>query len=270
MIEMNEDRKWIKGFEGRYYVTKDSEVFSVLRKGEPYRMVGAVMYDKSRDSKTYRLLCLTADDGVASSLYLHRIVAEAFIPNPENKPEVNHKDGNKLNNKLDNLEWATRSENTIHMYEMGLCPAPVRDEDYRIYLTDRFITYRDTCGYVESTIRKLCTKEDFQRNGVPYDLFYLSQSLGRSYKEVWQNILVIFALNRNGVSSKAIGDLLGLSYNSVYTIITRRERSKELNQIYDKYINSPEYTLRHVVKIREAYNGKLPKSMRLCIQGLGN
>src|SRR5690606_37998883 len=64
-----------------------------------------VVFTVNRKQKTYKL---------------HRLVALAFIPNIENKPQVNHKDGNKLNCKYDNLEWSTNSENQKHARLIGL------------------------------------------------------------------------------------------------------------------------------------------------------
>lgn len=59
--------------------------------------------------------------GERKTITIHRAVAIAFIPNPNNYGEINHKDGNKLNNSLNNLEWCTRSQNEKHKFETGLC-----------------------------------------------------------------------------------------------------------------------------------------------------
>lgn len=59
-------------------------------------------------------------DGKQKRMRVHRLVAELFIDNPENKPYVNHKDGNRSNNKVDNLEWVTPSENTQHAVKIGI------------------------------------------------------------------------------------------------------------------------------------------------------
>ena len=76
------------------------------------------------DKGGYRQLCLKDASGRSRSVLLHRLVAKAFIPNPENKPQVNHKDFNGLNNSVENLEWVTEQENHDHKMEHGRNVAP--------------------------------------------------------------------------------------------------------------------------------------------------
>lgn len=83
-------------------------VFEISNLGNLKTMRTNKLYTQHKNSSGY--MCITKD-----KLYLiHRIVATAFIPNPENKPFVNHKDGNKENNTVDNLEWVTKRENELH------------------------------------------------------------------------------------------------------------------------------------------------------------
>lgn len=72
-------------------------------------------------------------NGIRKSFIIHRLVAEAFIPNPENKPEVNHIDSDKLNPKADNLEWVTREENRQHAIDEGRMPSTHVAKPVRIY-----------------------------------------------------------------------------------------------------------------------------------------
>lgn len=74
----------------------------------------------SKCSSGYLKVSLIAN-GKSKNVMIHRMVAVTFIPNPEHKEQVNHKDGDKTNNRVDNLEWVTRSENMQHAYrELGL------------------------------------------------------------------------------------------------------------------------------------------------------
>jgi hypothetical protein len=97
-----------------------------------YYVIGIAVYSISSNGHETR-----------KRLFVHRLVAEAFLVNPKNKRVVNHKDGNKLNNSVENLEWATDKENYIHALEKGLIK------------TEHKLTYEQA-----QEIKSLCIKGD--------------------------------------------------------------------------------------------------------------
>src|SRR5699024_1760168 len=104
----------IKGYEESYLVSNLGRVKSKPRTGTR----GGILKELY-SSWQYNRVNLYKNGGM-NSFTIHRLVAQAFLPNPENKPQVNHKDGNKLNNALSNLEWVTQSENQLHAYKTRL------------------------------------------------------------------------------------------------------------------------------------------------------
>lgn len=99
----------IKGYEGIYKISKDGKVWSNLSN----RYIG------SNVKNAYAIVDLRKDCK-QNIKTVHRLVAEHFIPNPRNLREVNHKDGNKHNNDVSNLEWVSSSENTKHSWDNKL------------------------------------------------------------------------------------------------------------------------------------------------------
>lgn len=105
----------IQGFEN-YEVDELGQVWSLpkkTRKGT--RLIKALLHPKT--GYMYLDLC---KDGKIKKFTVHRLVALAYLPNPENKPQVNHINGDKTDNRLVNLEWCTRSENQKHSINIGL------------------------------------------------------------------------------------------------------------------------------------------------------
>lgn len=107
-----EEWKDIKGYEGLYQVSNQGRIRSFW-----HRRKGV---DCLVQTSVYGYKYVTLHKEKQRTFRVHRLVAEAFIPNPEGKPQVNHINGDKGDNRVTNLEWCTGSENMIHAYRNGL------------------------------------------------------------------------------------------------------------------------------------------------------
>lgn len=109
---MFENWKDVVGYEGLYQVSDKGNVKS-LKSNSPKLL-------KQSPTNCGYMKVQLYQNGKGKMLYVHRLVAKAFLPNPQQKEEINHLDGNKANNVLSNLEWTSRSENQLHAINIGL------------------------------------------------------------------------------------------------------------------------------------------------------
>ena len=139
-MKSNEIWKPIKDFEGLYEVSNLGRVKALARKKNCNRGWGwikeHIMKPTNCGAEYYRVP-LTSKEHIKRYYLVHRLVAEAFIPNLDNLPQVNHIDGDKSNNCVENLEWCTREDNIKHAYKIGLNPSRKKIIEYIDKLEDR-------------------------------------------------------------------------------------------------------------------------------------
>lgn len=129
MLELNklynmEIWKDIKGYEGIYQVSNYGKVKSLDRAiwmeiNNCFGKFKSNLLKQENGANGYPKVVLCKNN-LPKTYLVHRLITIAFIPNPYNKPEVNHKNGIKIDNRLENLEWVTLSENHTHAYKIGL------------------------------------------------------------------------------------------------------------------------------------------------------
>ncbi len=183
----------------------------------------------------YPSVCLSLGGGKSKCEYVHRLVAKAFIPNPENKPQVNHKDLDKLNNHVDNLEWVTASENMVHAWtnidNLSL-------EHFRGEALDRFLS-KGEVEYSRVTYRNKIKEDDLVRNHLPPEL--LSSKLkGTSYKDTWVSLVGLFDAITSELSGSQVAKLVGVSTSTVSRIRSGQRLEKEF-KIYLKHKDNAWY-----------------------------
>jgi hypothetical protein len=114
-VNLQEEFRPIEGYEGLYEIGSFGTVVSLRRYGIPGRYI--LKKVKTKSGYVRVKLCRS---GKCKSVEIHRLVAKAFIPNPNGFNQVNHKDGDKINNRMDNLEWCTGQQNSKHAYDNNL------------------------------------------------------------------------------------------------------------------------------------------------------
>lgn len=114
----------IPGYEGLYEMDENSILYSITRTsinslGRKITIKGCIR-KPIRNKRTGYMTVTLCKDGITKTFRYHRLVAECFIPNPHGKPFVNHKNGDKTDNRISNLEWVTEYENTQHAIKSKL------------------------------------------------------------------------------------------------------------------------------------------------------
>lgn len=171
------------------------------------------------DFKTKYLAVSYMENGKQKHEYVHRLVASAFIPNPHNKPEVNHKDGNKSNNDISNLEWVTRKENVHHAIENKLI-------DLAAYQTPCIF-----CGIMTKSETGCCPK-CFQKFVVVLHRVQKANQQKEKYKYIDTNNLTnsestCVQLAKMGIKNVDIARELGLSRQRITQILDKAISKQE-------------------------------------------
>lgn len=190
-------KKQIENYDN-YFIYDDGSVFNITTNKMLNGSIGEHGYRYYRLSKNNK----------KKMFYAHRLVAETFIPNPDNLPVVNHKDGNKLNNNIDNLEWTTYSENTQHFHKM--IKQNIKNQKAEYYLNDlpgeewidtfnntnyyvsnygrirnkktnRLLNPVNTCGYYKVRLSKKGQTDDWLVHKLVYFSFFHEETNMKKY-----------------------------------------------------------------------------------------
>ena len=177
-MEKLEVWKPAKGYEDSYEISNYGRVKSFGNKSN--HKIAIIL--KQSTVLGYKTVTLTKESK-GKMFKVHRLVAEAFMPNNENKPHINHKDGDKTNNHISNLEWCTPSENIIHAEKIGLRNHPSGKEDKRSIQVKQIDDLTGEVVAVYGGLREMERETGFTRDNVSR---VLDSPTKRAYGWKWE------------------------------------------------------------------------------------
>lgn len=186
-----------------YFVDAEGKVYSTHQNHEMTELKGGLV----ARNKKYRIVNL-AIDGKYKSRYVHRIVAQAFIPNPNNLPQVNHKNGDTLNNSVKNLEWVTCSENISHAYKTGLYKS-----SNCVLCGEKIYTEKTVfCYKCRTKITTAANSYLISKSRKELAMLALGSNLSEKERQV-------FILKHQGMTYKEIGEKFGCTKQNISLIV---------------------------------------------------
>ena len=248
-IMLPDDQRWCVGYEGKYAASYDGEIISYFS-GKAKVMKGGLINDNKRGYTTYQVVCLSSE-GYGVVKYKHRLIAEAWLENPENKPQVNHIDHNKENNRVDNLQWTTAQENTIAMYEQEGIKEKMDDKRRATVRKNKgFSSADDYINFIKSgdvgkysnmgSLKKQLKDEYFINAAVPPEIRGITFRSG-SYLNNWNLIITYLDEVFNSYNTLAVLEaMFDFDYTYPSHIRAGRRWKKEV-ELYKKYRNNPDY-----------------------------
>ena len=229
--------KPVKGYEGHYEVSSFGRVKSLARMRKSARGGFAPLRErimKLKTSKAGYFVVHLMDHGKMTWPSVHRLVAEAFIPNSENKPTVNHIDANKKNNNVCNLEWATQSEQMVHAVDNNLLEvrgSPKFTKAMKREMHDYFVTSGCT---ITELARKFNTSERTAGRVAKGVVARTTTRILKDGTRVVEDILTkedvekIKKLRADGMTLSAIGKIFNRGISQIHRITRNESRTTHI------------------------------------------
>jgi predicted DNA-binding protein YlxM (UPF0122 family) len=220
----------IKGFEGKYTISNYGQIFSI--KSQQYLKCGIctsgypiaklfISYDSVTNKRLYKYV------------RVHRLVAEHFLDNLENKPCINHKDGNKLNNLVQNLEYCSHKENSLHAFTTGLTPKKQRKltpeqiqecvQQYKSGITIKEMTHKFNVS--RNAIEKYVLKAEDLQNARQLQLQLRGKNTGKQLSISVQQYTKEGVFIKSWESMIKAAKSLGVNPGNISNVISGRQKS---------------------------------------------